>query len=399
MRFNVKAVHIDGDEHIASVDAPSAAALSERLRDEGYSVTSITRAEPGLVERMVRGSRRESLAAVCQQLATLVDSGIAMPAAFRAIARDMRTGALPAALEEAARSVERGESLQNALASSAAAFPPLFRFVVRTGCAAGRLAPALLLMSDYYETTTRLRQRAVEACIYPAIVVAALISLAVYTAHSVLPKFLVMFDQYRHPLPAPTRVAIAVSQQAGEWLPWAGVALLALLIAAWATMRDHAVRYAASRALFALPLAGGLARAYAVAKLSAGLSLLLRNQVPAPDALALLADMESSPWLAEAMRELAERVERGETMSDAMADSQTRLFPSTFVWIISAADGTAGLADATERMAGLYGEIVRRRFTALSIVLLPTAVVILGLMTLTFAAVVLLPLLESFYMV
>ena len=398
MRFRVKAAHLDGTQYVDTIEGDSAVDVGSQLRSLGYSVTSIETIGPGAVARLFGRGSAEDLAAISQQLELFLRSRAALPAALRAVARDMRKGAFQAALHQAASQVDAGTPLHDALAAQPRHFPPLFRFIVAAGCAAGQLGSALLLLADYYQASARLRHKLIEAAIYPAILISVMVVLVVYAACFILPRFQIVYQSMGAEMPALARTVLHVVHHTGEWLPGVCLAVAGCAVLLWVLSGVPAIGYAMGRVRFSIPVLGGLTRAYVVAKLSAGLSLLLQSSVPAPQALRLLADMEPNRWVRRAVAELARRTEQGQTVSDAMAQAPAVLLPKTFLWIVASADGTAALAAATQRLSELYADLAKRRFGMIEVLLMPAVVFVLGLLTFFVAAVLLLPLLETLQM-
>lgn len=397
MRFRVKAVDLDGAEYLDSVDAEGASALYESLRSEGYTVTSIQPVQAGPLARVFQGSSAADLAMASEHLSRFVESGVALPAALRAVARDMGRSGFHTALEQAAADVESGMDLYAALAKQGDRFPALFRFIIAAGLAAGRLGPALLLVSDYYETAVRLRQRLIEGLIYPSILVCGMVVLALQAACLVGPRFQILYTELAIALPLPTRMSLYAVHNAGEWLPWVGFALAACLCILMACARSEASRYAMDRAIFSIPAVGGMLRSYVTAKLASALALLVGSDVPAPRALRIIADAEPNSWVRRALHGIADRAEQGVDIADAFAQAPNTLLPNTFLWVVASATGTNSLAHAAQRLSELYAAIAKRRFEMIETLIGPAIVVLLGLATLFVAGALLLPLLQALY--
>ena len=397
MRFRVKAVDLDGAEYVDSVDAESASALYDSLRSQGYTVTSIKPAEAGPLARVFQGSSAADLAMASEHLSRFLDAGATLPAALRAVARGMRRSSFHTALEQAAADVESGMDLYAALVKQGDRFPPLFRFIVAAGIAAGRLGPALLLVSEYYETAARLRQRLIEGLIYPSILVCGMVVLAFEAACIVGPRFHSLYVEFDLALPRPTRMVLYAVRHVGEWLPWAGLALAACLCMLMAGARSAASRYAMDRAIFSIPAVGGLLRSYVTAKLASALALLVGSDVPAPRALRIIADAEPNSWVRRVLHGIADRAEQGAYLADAFAQAPSALLPNTFQWVVSSATGTNSLAHAARRLSELYAAIAKRRFEMIETLIGPAIVVLLGLGTLFVAGTLLLPLLQALY--
>ena len=333
-----------------------------------------------------------------EQLSRFLGTGAALPAALRAVARDISVGGFREALREAASDVEAGTTLSDALAKRPDQFPPLFRFIVEAGTAAGRLGPALLLVSEYYGTTARLRHRFIENAIYPAILVLAMVALSLEAAFMVVPRFQRLYSDFGTTLPLPTRLAFYAIRYAGEWLPWAGGAAVACLLVLLAFTRVKPLRYVMDRALFLVPVIGGLLRSFVVAKLAGGIALLVESGVPAPRALRLMADVEPNLWVRRAMNAFADRTEQGTSVAEAFARGPAGLLPSTFQWVIASAQDSNSLARGAKRLSTLYGEMAKRRFMAIETLIGPVIVVVLGVLTLFVAGMLLLPLLDALHM-
>ena len=394
MRFQVKAVRLDGEQYVETLEAESAAALSAHLRSQGYSVTAVRPVEASLRERLFSPARPADLASAADGLAHFLATGADLPVALQQVADDLSTGQFRQALQEAASDLAGGMSLHEALTRRTRHFPPLFRFAVEAGAATGRLGPALLLVADYYRRADRARTMLVEAAIYPALLLAGAVALSIQAAYFLVPNFRLMFDDMGVELPAPTLVVCGVISHVGEWLPWAILAMLVVLAALSVLARFRPIRYAMDRAILSIPLWGRMLRDYALSRLAAGLGLLLANDAPAPRALRLLAQIEPNLWVQHELDRLADRIEQGSSVADGLSRMSSSLLPNTFRWVLASAGSTHTLADAAERLSQMFSSIAEERLALIGALVGPGVIAFLGFVTLGMAAVLLLPLLR-----
>lgn len=329
-RFRYRAIGPDGAAIAGALDAQDPQDAVERLRAMGGLPVSV---EPEGAAAGLRAlldteiTPRDALsaperAAFTRGLATLLAAGLPIDRALE-ILRDLgerRSGrALAGRLLDAVRG---GAALGAAMDREAAAFPPVFRAVVKAGEAGAALDGALVRLADAEEGAARRTAALRSALVYPAfLLVSAAGSVAVLLG-VVVPAFEPLLAEAGVEPPATTRLVIAAGRlTADRWPLMLGG--LALLWVGWRlALTRPDIRLGWARARLSLPALGALIAKLETARIARVLGELVSNGVPLPQALRLAgAATEDAAFRAEIAR-VAPEVEAGRGLARPLAEGR-----------------------------------------------------------------------------
>lgn len=325
----------------------------------------------------LRRGRGPDFPLLCREVQTLLQAGMTVVEAVDTLASaggGART--LAAALLDKLR---QGQSLSAALAAQAQA-PAVLLAAVRAGERTSNLAEAL---ADYLRFDTlvqRLRHKVIGASIYPALVTALGVGIAIFLIVGVMPNFARMYQNLRGASGGVTALVVQASAilSAHRWDLLLALAVLAAAAAAWALGGGPAQ---ALRALVqAVPPLRARLRDYQLAMLYQALALLLKGGYPLPQALALARDCA----LADALRHAADAalgaIVRGRSVSLALAESG--LCDEVGRRLLAAAERSGQFHLAAETVSRLHGErferFVERATRIVEPVLLMAVAVLVG---------------------
>ena len=264
--------------------------------------------------------------------------------------------------------------------------------LVAAGEASGDLATVMSRLADYVEARSALAQRVGLAFTYPAIV--TLVAIGVITAllAYVVPQVIGVFAQTRQKLPFLTLALIAMSDFVRNW-GWAVlVALLAGGFGFRASLRAPSVRLAWHARLLRMPLAGRLIRGVNTARFASTLGILAASGVPLIRALEAGAQTLSNEALRVNVIDAIARVREGAPLSRALAAGGQ--FPPMMVHMIASGEATGNLSEMLERTAATLSGETERRAMALTGILEPALILIMGAVVLLIVLAVLLPIIE-----
>lgn len=376
-----------------TIEADNESAAISRLGSQGVFPISI--AEEGArvsSEGAFSAARRISsrhVTSTTRQLADLLGGGLPLLSALTLLGRQTEHPALKRVIQSVTASVQEGRSLSESLSQHPAVFPPLFVSMVSAGEAGGGLEQSLTRLADLGESEAELRSRVISASVYP-IVVLVLASLAVAVLISyVVPQLSLVFVESGQLLPLPTRILLAISQTLNRWW-WAmaAVAVFVLLfVHQWyASPRGKTVL---DRLFVSLPGIGTLVRKLEIARFTRSLGVLVGQGVPVLRALNVVASNISNDVLRQAVAGIEEAVREGSTIAAALGNSGQ--FP-TFVSNMVAVGEESGTVDgALIKVASTYDREVDRVIRALTTVLEPLLLVVVGGVVLFIVLSILLP--------
>lgn len=395
--FRYEAYDASGRLQKGVLEADTARQLRAKLREQGLLVASVEALSAAAVSgegrfRWRRGLSGAQLSLITRQFATLLAAGLPIEATLNALIEQADTDHQRQILAGVRGEVLAGHTLARALQKYPRVFPELYVTLVAAGEQSGRLGEVMERLADYTESHQALRQKVGLAFVYPAIVtlVAGAVVLGLLTY--VVPQVVGVFQNTNQALPWLTRALIALSDflRASGWV-W----LVGLGVAAWAARRALArpgPRLRFHRWLLRLPVVGTMVRGVNSAQLASTLGILVGSGVPLLAALQAGAGVVRNLPMRAAVEEAARRVREGGSLSRALAAE--RLFPPMLVHMIASGETSGRLVQMLERAAEQQGREIENRAMALTSLLEPLLIVVMGGVVLVIVLAILLPIFE-----
>jgi len=391
--FAYQALDQAGKTQRGVLQGDTARAVRGSLRERGLSPLSVEEVREGVARNASVFSRRgiggAELALLTRQLATLIGAGLPIDEALSALseqADNERQRGMTAALR--ARVME-GASLAQAMAEFPESFPEIFRATVGAGEQSGRLDTVLEKLADYAEARDALRQKILAALAYPVLlsIVAAAVVAGLLTW--VVPQIVGVFQNLHQTLPLATRALMALSAFLRVW-GWAlAILLVVAIVGTRIALRRESLRYRWHAFLLRVPLIGRLTRASNTAQATRTLALLAESAVPLLDALGIAAQVVPNLPMREAMRRAAFKVREGSAFSRALGESG--LFPPVALRLIASGERSGQLPRMLDQAATQQQRELDRWLGALTAVLGPAVILLVGAMVLFIVLAILLP--------
>lgn len=408
--FNYIVLNREGAKEYGTIDAPNYDMAMSHLRDQGYVPLDCEPVKQQIkIEDIIAKYRSIPLAALtvfARQLATMI--GAEMPAmqAVGVLEEQQDNPKFKEVLRQVTAALESGRQLNEALADHPEVFDTKFVSMVRAGESAGNLAEALQDVAAQLEKDLQMRRTVKSATMYPKVVsgIAAL-ALALMLLF-IVPIFADMFKQAveavppvegEEPpsaeLPLPTRIVVGAShllfpdkdKDLSFWLEVLArsvvfvIVLLAIRMLVRRILRDPKARAWWDGRKLRLPMKiGPLITKIAVARFSRSFASLLHAQVPAGEAMEIVADTSGNFVMAEAIRESKERLLAGSTIHEPLARSG--VFPNMVVRMVEAGEETGQLETMLTKVAEHYEADVDADMKAFNSLIEPLMIVVVGLM-------------------
>src|ERR671938_552705 len=301
------------------LEAPSEAAVVQKLRGMGYAPVSLREAGTGMNREinLPFGGRvkLKDLALMSRQFAAKRISGLSLLRALAILSEQTENKVLAKTLGEVRTAVETGQSLSSALAKHPKVFPPLVINMVRAGEVGGFLDRVLLQIAANYEAEVKLRAKIKSAMTYPVVVFVIAVLAVVGMLLFIVPIFAKMFADLGGTLPAPTRVLVALSDGMRLGAP----VMLVLVVAGaitWGRIRhQERVRAVVDPLKLRVPIFGPLFRKVAISRFTRNLGTMLSSGVPILQSLEIVGATAGNVVLRAAAASVEESVRRGESMA------------------------------------------------------------------------------------
>lgn len=316
------------------------------------------------------------ITSMTRQWATLIHAGISLVPALQMLARSTHHPATAALLERVRKDVESGLPLSQALQKHPEAFGALYVSMIHAGETAGILDTMMERLASTLEKNEALRTRMRSALSYPAAVITIALAVLVLILLYVVPVFEEVFQSFGAALPWSTRAVLSLSHAIGKASVWGMLPALVLLVWLHHRWRQPAWQRQWHRWILEWPWVGQLVRAAALARWANTLAALLAAGTLLPEALRVAGRASDHPVYERISEHLQRRVAQGGRLSDGLA--HTGRFPDLLVQLCATGEDSGTLDLLLDRAAALMTEELDARVQALSSLLEPLIIVVLG---------------------
>ncbi|WP_462320436.1 type II secretion system F family protein [Halochromatium sp.] len=363
---------VKGDLHAASM-----ALARADLRRQGVNPLKVRKKPQPLFGSGKKKITAADISVFSRQLATMMASGVPLVQSFDIVGRGHDNPSMQELLLTIKADIESGTSMAAALRKFPAYFDDLVCNLVAAGEQAGVLDVLLDKIATYKEKTESIKGKIKKAMFYPAAVILVAIVVTVVIMLFVIPQFKELFSSFGADLPGFTLLVIAISDFMREfwWLMAAGIAALVYAVIA-AFKRSKAFRDAVDRLSLRLPVIGPILHKAAVARFARTLSTMFAAGVPLVDALDSVSGATGNVVYADAVRKMREEVATGQSLQLAMR--QASLFPHMVIQMTAIGEESGALDAMLAKVADFYEEQVDNAVDALSSLLEPLIMVVIG---------------------
>jgi type IV pilus assembly protein PilC len=357
--------------------ASDEAALRADLRRQGIAPSRIRKQS----NIMKTGGKVKAMdiAVFSRQLATMLAAGIPLVQGFEIIGAGHEKPAMQRLILDIKSDVEGGTSLHEALAKHPLYFDDLYINLVEAGEQAGALEGLLDKIASYKEKTEALKKKVTKALFYPAAVLAVAVIVTIILLIFVIPQFEALFKGFGADLPAFTQMVINLSR----FVQSNGIYILVVVIAICWTFfyfkkRSKKMREFLDRAALKMPIIGPILNKAAIARFARTLSTMFAAGVPLVEALESVAGATGNIVYENAVMRMRDEVATGQRLQRAM--ETTELFPNMVVQMIAVGEESGSLDTMSGKVATFYEAEVDNAVDAMSSLLEPLIMVILGVL-------------------
>ena len=365
-----------GNLHEGVIDAATADDASQQLRRDGFQVLQLTEEESSSLGLFPRSVKRTELVYVTNQLAVMVDTGIPLAIALQGIEEQEQNPTLKHILKQIRNEVEQGQDFSAALAKHPKLFDKTYISLIRASEATGALGPMLERIADYQRKELESRAKVKAAMAYPVVMLVLAIGITIFLLTFVMPKFAPMFVSKGIDLPKPTIVAMAISNSLiNYWYLWI-VGIIGSIVGFIQGRKTEVGRQFWDRVKISVPLMGPMNRKIVISRSIRTLGTMLSSGIPMLDALKLSSDVAGNHHYEKLWREVSERVMAGEQICETLRGNP--LFPQMLVQMISAGEQTGQLGKVLERVSNYYEQEVETSLKAVTSIIEPLLIVVMG---------------------
>ena len=336
----------------------------------------------------------KDLSIFCRQFATMLSAGISILSCLDVLRQQYRGRPFGRVIDDLYEKVERGTLLSSAMREHPRFFPPILVNMVEAGEVAGSIDKSMDKMATHFEKELKLRQKIVNALMYPAIVISVAVIVLIILLTYVIPTFVGLFEELNVELPATTRFVINSSkfmQQNGIYLLFAIVALVFGYKVFKSTPTGGII---VGKIKIRIPVIGKLVLGQVTSRFTRTLATLLNAGVSLITALDTTKNILSNAFIEREFEKVIERVKGGEGLSYPI--EEMGIFPKLMNILLKTGEETGQLEYMLEKAADYYENEVENQVTRLTSLFEPVMIVLLALMVGFLLASIIMPMFKLY---
>ena len=357
------------------------------LRAGGEAIVNVTLRRQGIMvtkvkKKVYRSGKKitdKDLTMFTRQLATMMKAGVPLLQSFDIVGKGHANPSMAKLILDLRADVETGTSLNNAFRKYPVYFDPLFCNLVGAGEQAGILEDLLTRLAIYKEKTLALKSKIKSALTYPIAILAIAFVVTAVIMIWVVPAFKQVFQSFGADLPAPTLMVMAISEFFVNWwyLIFGGIfGAIYFFFQAW--RRSLKMQQAMDRVLLRLPIFGPVIRKATIARWTRTLSTMFAAGVPLVEALDSVGGASGNAVYLDATRKIQTEVSTGTSLTMAMQNAD--VFPSLVTQMVQIGEESGALDAMLGKVADFFEDEVDEAVAALSSLMEPLIMVILGVL-------------------
>ncbi|MCL5438447.1 MAG: type II secretion system F family protein [Patescibacteria group bacterium] len=376
MKLSYKAVTREGKIVRGIIDAKDIGEAASYLRSKEILPIKISESKNSNLFSSFRKTSTSDLVFFTRQLSSMLASGLTLMQALNILKDQMKNPFMSEIVQDIIADIEDGKSFSIAISKHPELFSSIYVSLIKASETSGLLDKVLLRLADNLEKQQKLKGTIKGALMYPAIVVTGMIVVMFIMMIFVIPQLSVLYQNLNIPLPLPTLIVVGISNILIKF--WPVVIIMAVLgfifFRRW--RKTEVGQLMIDNFVLKMPIFGNLIRETILAEFTRTLGLLIGTGTLVVEALNQAATTANNVHYKNAIIGVSEHVEKGVTISDAMAFYP--LFPQMVTQMVSIGEKTGKLDESLMRVSEYYEREVDQSVKNLTTAMEPIIMVILG---------------------
>ncbi len=380
-KYFYTAKSLKGEEKSGVLETKDIHQLAKKLREQGFILIK-AETEEGVAPPTkfwwgVGGVDLKEKMFFTRNLQVMIASGLPLPRAIETLSIQTKSKKFQKALLNIREDVIKGKSFSEALSIHPDIFSELFLSMVKVGEEAGTLDEVLKILAQQMERENTLKSKITGAMLYPAVIIVAMLGIGILMLVMVVPQLAATFKELEIELPATTKFVMGLATFLVE--RWYLVILILVFFIFFFLQAKRTKRGKATidALLLKLPIISPIIRKTNAAQTIRTLSSLIASGVPIVRALEIVSGTLGNVYFKKAISEAAERVRKGEKLSEALKPYQV-LYSLTVIQMIAVGEETGETSSILQKLADFFEEEVGRATENLASVIEPVIMLIIG---------------------
>lgn len=403
--YEYTALNAQGKKHKGVLDADSMSAARQKIRKDGSYPVDIQETVPRGRKKHRQGEQKnlfslhlgsrikqQEIHVATRQLATLLGAGIPLVPALSGLVEQTTNKSLQTKITQIKDSVNEGNSLTSSLAEHPRLFSKIYVNMVQAGEASGSLDVVLERLAEVGEQQQAMRSRIAAALIYPIFMALVGIGVLFLLITFIVPSITKVFTDRDQALPLPTTVLINLSDFLQNYWIIIAVLLVGLIIGIRFFIQQPKGQRIWDKLKLSLPILKDLNIKIAAATLGRTMSSLLQSGVPLITSLQIVKNILNNIMLAEVMDLAADELEKGKSLSNVLRGN--KYFTPMLVQMIAVGEQSGSLEKMLGKAADSYEKEVETKIMAMTSMIEPIMILVMGLAVSFIVVSILLPIFE-----
>ena len=392
--YKYKAINENGSNVEGIIDADSVKTASEKLKKEGIYLSSISETKKSMGRSFIpfKGVSSSELAITTRQFSALISAGLPLEASLVALSEQTEDQKLREVLTQVRDKVSEGSSLTNALTEHRNVFSELYTNIVKAGEASGNLDVVLFRLADFLEKSAALRSRVSSALIYPIFMFVIGTGVLLFMMTYVIPRITKIFEESDRSLPFITLVLITISNFLTNHFVLIFILIGVTVFMAVRFLRTENGKRYIDKLILRLPIFGKLASKVAISRFSRTMGTLVGSGIPLLDALEIGEAVIGNTVFIDSLEKVRVSVREGSNLAAPLRDSE--VFPPLVTRMIAVGEQTGEMEDMFNKIADIYDLQVETTLSALTSLLEPVMILLIGVVMAFIVFAILLPIFD-----
>jgi type IV pilus assembly protein PilC len=379
--YAFKALDLSGAPSKGEIEASDKQAVAAQLRSRGLIVVDIEEHAPasaGDILARFKKIKPDDLVIATRQLATMVQSGMSLLRALYVIEEQTEADKLREVWIDVRKDVEAGVALSDALERHPEAFNELYVAMVRAGETGGILDQTLVRVAEQLEKDAALRRQIKAAMVYPSLIGGFALVVLFALVTFLVPVFEKIFNDFGGELPAITKFTVWLSHMFTQrwYIMFATIFAVVWLFRYWKRSERGRIQWDRLKLKFPMKI-GDIVQKVCLARFSRTFSGLIAAGVPMLEAIDITGKTSGNKVIEMAMDDVRESVKKGGSLTAPMT-RVPEAFPVMVTQMIGVGEETGALETMMSKVADFYEEQVDAAVKALTSILEPVMIVVVG---------------------
>ena len=389
-----------GGRDRGTIDASTISDARRKLRAAGVHVIEITEGQTEIRKDTGRtvgkaGThciRQRDLTTATWQLSTLLHAGIPLVPAISAMVEQLSNNPLAKIFAQIRDKVNEGKSFADTMEDYPEIFSEIYISLVRAGEATGTLEDVLLRIAQMSEKRNNLTNKVKSAMVYPLFMAIVGAAVVVFIFTFIIPGITKLFLEMNRQLPWPTVMLIDISTFLQNYFWFILISLGIFVTCLVLAFRTAAGRTIWDKYILRFPLFGSLILKISIARFSRTLAVLLASGLSIVESLNLGQKVIGNLVLLEVIENAKNAISHGQSIAQSFRKKE--IFPPIVIHMIAAGEKSGSIEEGLTNVADVFDNEVESAVRALTSLLEPVMIILLGIIVGFIVLSILLPIFD-----